>query len=447
MPAAVSASSQSPVHGRVGGLHAVVGGQQHDGLLDQPALLEQVEPDAEPARRRRAAAARAIGEPGPPAWWPESVSVVFHHMSARRLLGAPETEHLLQPAGVDLASPSGSPAVGHVVLRGERVVGGCGQPVAQRAGAVARAAVADQREGAVVRAGVDRLVDAGAAGAGRQPLEDGPHARPQPVHGAVPRGRAVRHDLLAGDPVVEGVVDDAVPPRTDTGQRAGVVDQRDARELRDRSAAQRAAAGEQPGDVRQGAVGGQREQLGARRAVPQQADDVPRRRGRRRPAAGPSMPSRSPPARCVRVAPTSTVRATRVDGPALAHPGAGQHQGGPRLQAVQRPVLAEVAAAVGPAVGPGVHDGEVGGARVGEQRVQPDGRERVGGRAVAERVLVGDRVATGQQGRRALGRQRDVALAVGDVDEAPSPASRPGRRRARAPGRAGRRARGRAGPG
>ena len=311
MPAASSAASQSPVHAGSARLHAVVGGEQDDGVVEQAALVDQVEPGAEPRVGVAQGRARRSPSPGPPAWWPESVSVVFHQVSrggiVLRATGrAPARARWRRPA-----SPTRSRCSRHVLLRRDGVVDGRRQrpPTASRC---RLAGLADEREGAVRRSAVDGLVDAGAVGARRQPLEDRAHARAQPVRRPVPRRRGVRDDLLAGAAVEEGVVNDAVAPGADAGERARVVHQRDARELGDRAAPQRAAALEQPGDVRQGPVGGQRQQLGRRRAVPQQADDVPgagcgrgpagrrpSRRRRRRPGAPASRRRRrcAPPRR------------------------------------------------------------------------------------------------------------------------------------------------------
>ena len=117
-----------------------------------------------------------------------------------------------------------------------------------------------------------------------------------------------------------------------------------------------------------------------------------------------------------------------VDGPdgavkdAASHDTcARQHEGCPRLHAAERAVLAEMATALGPVVGAGVHDGEVGGAPLGEQRVQPGGCERI--RGVAEWVLIGHGIPSGQDDGGAVCCQRAVAQAVGDVDQpVPPPA-------------------------
>ncbi len=105
-----------------------------------------------------------------------------------------------------------------------------------------------------------------------------------------------------------------------------------------------------------------------------------------------------------------------VDDLALGDAGAGQQQRRPGLHAVQRAVLAGMPSLVDEPESAGVHDREIGGALVGEQRVQPWTRERVRRRAIAERGLVGERVASPDRRGRAVRRDGDVPLAVGGVD-------------------------------
>ncbi len=301
----------------------------------------------------------------------------------RWVVGGPEVEHLHQPGRVDLRPPR-VVGVAEMLVRRVRVVGRRRQGRHQATGA---AVVADQREGAVVGTDVDRVVDA--CRRPGHPLEDGLDPRPQVVHRPVPGGVRVRHHLLPCRPVVEGVVDDPVPPGTDPREGARVVDERHRGKLRDGPAPQRDSAREQPRDVRQLARSGQCQDLRGGRPVPQQADHPAARRGRQvdrhavQVAVGASGESRQ--------------RGTDVDGAdgavedaAGRHTGTGQHEGGARLQRTERAVLAEVAAALRPVMGVGVHHREVRRARVAEQRVQP--LRGKGVRRVRQRVLVGDRV-------------------------------------------------------
>ena len=171
-----------------------------------------------------------------------------------------QLDDLLQAEPVDLGGPRVIRVGGDEFLRGVRVVLGRRERAAHAPGAIRRPRLADQLEGRIVGAAVDRLVDAG----GREPgtgLEDRANSGAQQVAGVMPGARVVRQVAGAGVAVEEDVADDAVTSGSDAAERAGVVDQRDARELGDRSAGKRAAPLEQPGDVGQRSAGGELEQI------------------------------------------------------------------------------------------------------------------------------------------------------------------------------------------
>ncbi len=162
---------------------------------------------------------------------------------------------------------------------------------------------------------------------------------------------------------------------------------------------------------------GEREQVGAGRAVPQQADDVrarPARRGRA--ARRPSRRTTPPVSAGQRRGDVDGAGDARPTTPRARTPGPDSSSGARDCSAVERAVLAEVAAALGPVVRAGVHDGEVGCARVAEQRVQPDGGEGV---AVVARTGPGRRPGRGRRAGCVVpsAARAHVTGAVGDVHQ------------------------------
>ena len=300
-----------------------------------------------------------------------------------------------------------------------------GQHVVERPGAVG-ARGPDQLHRRVVRTALDRLVDAGGARRAARldhvvdHLEDRAHRRLEPLAAAVPGGLVVGHDGLAGGPVVVDVAHHAVPPGPDAGEDRGVVGERDARELRDRAAAQRRAPLDEPGQAGQLAGLCQVQEVAGGGAVPEDADHV----------AGPAaVEVRRERAAVERVAVgvgegrlghpgQHRERGADVDQPgvvvheaAAGDAGAAEHQRRPGLDHVERAVLPDVAAVLEELVPRGVHDRQVGAALgVGEERPQPRGGVRVGVAGRQRRRGVGHLPLVGQEGHRVLAADRVGAV-------------------------------------
>ena len=219
----------------------------------------------------------------------------------------------------------------------------------------------------------------------------------------------VGHDPLAGPAVVVDVAHHPMPTRPDTREDRGVVRQRDRRELRHRSPAQRQPALDEPRHRWQFAGLGQVQEVRTVRPVPEdshhRARSLPREVCRERPSVERLTLG---VAQVFRVDPREDGhRRANIDQPGVlvehaerADTDTREHQRRTRLDDIEGPVLPDMPTLVGEVVPRGVDDGQVGAAiGIGEEGQQPLGGIRIGvgpglGRAgigqLARRALIGE---------------------------------------------------------
>ncbi len=209
-----------------------------------------------------------------------------------------------------------------------------------------------------------------------------------------------------------------------------MVGQRDARELRDRAAAQRRTPLQQAGQAGQLAGLGQVQQVAGGGAVPEDADDVPgpvAGEVRRERAAVERVPVGVGQGRLGHAGqdgerrPDVDQAGVVVDEAVVDEARTAEHQRGAGLDRVERAVLADVPALVEEPVPRGVHDREVRAALgVGEERPQPAGGVRVGVAGRQHRRGVRDLALVGQERHRVLAADR-----VGAVEQLARPVAVP----------------------
>ena len=229
---------------------------------------------------------RAMSDRGPPAWWPASVTTLAHQVSAGAVAGVcPQLEHLLQPDVVDLRAPG---VVAVLEVRGRR--GGGPRragPAAGRRGRRRRCCCrwrgpapwsSSRPRGRPARRRRRCAALRPAARASLTISKTRAHRGPQPLGAAVPGRVVVRHDALAGRPVVEHVAQHPVPPGPEPGEDRRVVGQRDAGEL---------------ARPRRRAAPGPRRSAGARPAAPPSRPGAAGRRSGHRPRGCPTTRRRA----------------------------------------------------------------------------------------------------------------------------------------------------------